>query len=628
MVVYENIEKALEAIKYISLTKGSPTYYRGQNKDYRITSSLHRLSSDEDIENEAIKTNAFIQWIKKRNTLLPSAVAANGLLHGTDLVYWAIAQHYGYKTDLIDFTTNLETAMAFSLLGRKVGSNGVIYCLWEDDIQDIINLCLYANSSFDPQSRELLESVNYNPFFAFQIDELSRITNQHGLFLWDLNAIISSYWNQDVMNDEKWIDSHCFYFHQTDTNIDISVLRAVYPEPNYVELIIDQYVQVENHHFFYKNYGELLNSAETVDPLSTKYLLNHFEENDFSMLHRFFYHEENLFYPHDGMETLSIDIDFSFITQLEDGTTALKFIKSWLQHLSDNKYYIFTSSDPIVKLYSELINEVLALKGIFPAFIAEGLSVILQKVISILGSLLIIANNNSPQSFANAYARLSEYQFNLNDPSCSIDQILDIVREQVCLNDLATDIWGDECVFLKVIGSNNTTSLGVLPLQFVNDLSRDYRKYQLEKLQLLYEQGLLSATQIAISQSGEVYRISKDKESLSLKDLFNYVSMPAVLFDADDMLRIMHYCFIPWQIVMCPKRSRLYNPLEYKEIRLMENENIPNSIVSVINNFTMQKSTRQKVFRLDKKSQQTSCQVLQSIPAALTSSDYEFSHDG
>ena len=579
MIVYENIDKALEAIKEISLSKGFPTYFRGQRKDYRITSSLHRLSSDEEIESEAIKTNAFIQWIKKRNALLPSVVATNDLLHGTDLVYWAIAQHYGYKTDLIDFTTSLETATAFSLLGRRVGETGVIYCLWEDDIQDLISVYLCANSSLDFKSRELLESVNYNPFFTFQIDELSRINNQHGLFLWDLNAIISSYWNQDVMKDKEWVNSHCFYFHQTDACIDISVLRTVYPEPNYVEMLIDQYVQVENHYYFYKKYRKLFDSIETVDPLSTNSLLNYFIENDFSILHEIFYHEENIFYPHDGMETLPVDIDFSFITQLENDTTSLHFIKSWLQHLSSNKYLVFTSSDPIVKLYSELINEVLAIKGIFPAFTAEGLCIILQKVISILGSLLIMASNNSPQAYANAYAKLSEYQFNLNDSGCSIDQVLDILRDQVCLNDLAADIWGDKCAFLKVIGCNNTTSFGVIPLQFINDLSSDYRKHQLEKIQLLFEQDLLPATQIVNPKSGGTYRILKSKKSLTLKDLFNYVSKPTVLFDADDMFRIMLYCFIPWQIVMCPKRSRLYNPLEYKEIRLMENENIPNSKV-------------------------------------------------
>lgn len=577
MIVHENINKALEAIKETSLSKGFPIYYRGQRKDYHITSSLHRLSSSENIKSEAIKTNAFIQWIKERKALLPSVVATNDLLHGTDLVYWAIAQHYGYKTDLIDFTTSLETATAFSLLGRSVGDIGVIYCLWEDDIQNLICMYHYASSSFDPKSRELLESVNYNPFFVFQIDELSRITNQHGLFLWDLNAIISSYWNQNIMDDKEWVDSHCFYFHQTDTCVDVNILRTVYPEPNYVEMLIDQYVQIENHYFFYKNYGKLLDSIETVEPLSTNTLLNHFVENDFSILHKIFCYEESMFYPHDGMETLSVDIDFPLITQLEDDAKSLHFVQSWLHHLSSNKYVIFTSTNPIIRLYSELINEVLAIKGIFPAFIAEGLSIILQKVISILGSLLIMAESNTPEAFANAYAKLSEYQFNLNDSSCSIDQILDIVRDQVCLNDLATDVWGDECVFLKLIGCNNTVSFGVIPLQFINDLSHDYRKHQLEKLQLLFEKGLLHATQVVTPQSGNVYRILKDKESLTLKDLFNYVSAPAALFDAGDMFRIMLHCFIPWQIVMCPKRCRLYNPLEYKEIRLMENENIPNS---------------------------------------------------
>lgn len=577
MIVHENIDNALESINKISLSKGSPKFFRGQRKDYNITSSLHRFSSNEAINSEAIKSNAFIQWLKARKELLPSVEAVNNALHGTDLVYWAIAQHYGYKTDLIDFTTSLEIATAFSLLGKRIGENGVIYCLWEDDIQGIMSMFAAYSESFETNCRELLRSVDYNPFFTFQIDEISRITNQHGLFLWDINAVVSSYWNQSVMDDNEWVDSHCFYFHQTATCIDISTLRAVYPEPNYIEMQLDQFVQKENHYFFYKNFGKLLDSIEKVNPLSANALINHFDEYDFSVLHKLFYHENNVFYPHDGMETEAVDIDFSLIAQLEDDSNSLGFVKSWLQHLSGNKYVTYTSTIPIVKLYAEIINEVLSLKAIYPAFIAEGLSIILQKTLSILGSLLIMVNKNSPQACANAHTKLSEYQFNLNDSGCSIDQILDILRDQVCLNDLAADIWGDRCIFLKIIGQTDTTTCGVLPLQFINDLSPDYKKHQLEKLQFLFEQGLLPATQIAMSQSGEIYRISKDIKSLTLIDLFNYISKPTVLFDAGDMFRIMVHCFIPWQIVMCPKRSRLYNPLEYKEIRLMENENIPNS---------------------------------------------------
>lgn len=63
-----------------------------------------------------------------------------------------------------------------------------------------------------------------------------------------------------------------------------------------------------------------------------------------------------MFYPHDGMETLSVDIDFPLITQLEDDAKSLYFVQSWLHHLSSNKYVIFTSTNPIIRLYFELIN--------------------------------------------------------------------------------------------------------------------------------------------------------------------------------------------------------------------------------------------------------------------------------
>lgn len=577
MIVYENIDKALEAIKKTSLSKGKPLYYRGQNYNYgKITSSIHRISDNNERIKETKKTYAFIQWIKEQNRLLPSVKTINDTLYETDLIYWAIAQHYGYKTDLIDFSTSLETAKVFSLLGGRIGKTGVIYCLWEDDIQGLSSIYSSFGGSFDPNCRALIKSVDYNPFFIFPINEVSRIANQRGLFLWDYCGLFSSQCNHSLMNDIEWVNTHCFYFLQTDICIDYSALRTVYPEPNSVEMIIDQYVQVENEHFFYKNYGNLFDKIKTFDALPANALLSHFQENDFSNLNEFFYQEKNAFYPHEGMKTLSVDKDFSFISQLEHDSKSLDFVENWLKHLGENEYLIYTSNDPIVKLYCELINEVLSLKGIFPNFFAEAMNVILQKALSILGSLLIMVSNNSPQSYANALAKLSEYQFNLFDSECNIDLILDILREQVCLNDLASEIWDDKCVFLKLIGCNNTTSLGVLPLQFINDLSRDYRKKLLDTLQILFDKGLLIATQIHIKETGEIKRLQKNKEALSLKDIFNYVSTPTFLFDERDMFNVMLHCFIPWQIVMCPKRNRLYNPLDYKEIRLMDGENIPN----------------------------------------------------
>ena len=133
MIVHENIDKAIEAIKTISLSKGSyPKYYRGQRKDYTITSSIHRLKTDEETKNEAIKTNAFIQWLKARNALLPSVAATNDTLHGTDLIYWAIAQHYSYKTDLIDFSTSFGSVIV-AITVTPFSINAIGPCLSSPD---------------------------------------------------------------------------------------------------------------------------------------------------------------------------------------------------------------------------------------------------------------------------------------------------------------------------------------------------------------------------------------------------------------------------------------------------------------------------------------------------------------
>ncbi len=57
------------------------------------------------------------------------------------------------------------------------------------------------------------------------------------------------------------------------------------------------------------------------------------------------------------METLSVDIDFPLITQLEDDAKSLHFVQSWIYHIRINKYIIYTITNPIIRFYSELINE-------------------------------------------------------------------------------------------------------------------------------------------------------------------------------------------------------------------------------------------------------------------------------
>ena len=129
MMLYESIDEAISAIDQMSSVYGKPMYYRGQHHDWNITSSMHRFKNkdDEAYMAEMRKTHGFIEWLKlrKRNT----GLFANVHPSIGDLPYWAIAQHYGYKTDFIDFTTDIDIARTFALIGKQEGENGCITCL-------------------------------------------------------------------------------------------------------------------------------------------------------------------------------------------------------------------------------------------------------------------------------------------------------------------------------------------------------------------------------------------------------------------------------------------------------------------------------------------------------------------
>ena len=115
-VLYDNAVDAIVAIEKASSIRGTPIYYRGQSTDWAISSSYFRLKK-EDMDIEREKTDSFIVWCLL-NTKIPKFTTSDDFL-GTELpYYYAIAQHYGYKTDLIDFTTCIELLTAFPSLAH------------------------------------------------------------------------------------------------------------------------------------------------------------------------------------------------------------------------------------------------------------------------------------------------------------------------------------------------------------------------------------------------------------------------------------------------------------------------------------------------------------------------------
>lgn len=100
-------------------------YYRGQNHNWPIKSTLSRENySDEEIE----RTKSFINRIK-------SVTSLSKMSDGKCL---AIAQHYGYKTDLIDFTTSIDVAAFFATDGiskHPEYKHGYIWRISSSDIE-------------------------------------------------------------------------------------------------------------------------------------------------------------------------------------------------------------------------------------------------------------------------------------------------------------------------------------------------------------------------------------------------------------------------------------------------------------------------------------------------------------
>ncbi len=173
---FNNISEAISTIDEISNSIGKPLYYRAQHHDWAITSSIHRINNDKNRKEEILKASNFIEYLKTKDNLINN-VEQNSK-EKMDLMYWAIAQHYGYKTDLIDFTTDIRIAKGFALIGKQRGENGFIMCLWKEDIELISSIYKTYANQFTHDCQVLLKSVDYNPFFDFNLLEVSRIENQ------------------------------------------------------------------------------------------------------------------------------------------------------------------------------------------------------------------------------------------------------------------------------------------------------------------------------------------------------------------------------------------------------------------------------------------------------------------
>jgi hypothetical protein len=219
----KSMEEALELAKKFK-NDGTYDLFRGQAQDWVVNSSSCRMS-DDLFERNKIKLQRFCSFIEKNNIL------NSYLNHGDFNQVMAIAQHYGFGTNLIDFTTNPEIALYFATHDKSCtsGEESVIICLNSKDFEDFNNLL-----------EESLRFFSKNNIIKPCIIEVD-ITN-----LWRLKAQNGYFVKLQLVDYDKFhyhFDRIYFPYTEPFNSIDE---KDVYPErKSSIEIELDKFFMNE-----------------------------------------------------------------------------------------------------------------------------------------------------------------------------------------------------------------------------------------------------------------------------------------------------------------------------------------------------------------------------------------------
>ncbi|NOR69430.1 MAG: FRG domain-containing protein [Methylomarinum sp.] len=101
----------------------------------------------------------------------------------SDDEFWALGQHFGLATPLLDWTRSPYVALFFALIGSEKNENSVLYAVLEEDIESI-------NSEKHGKQKNV---HTVNPLTHYN----DRLVNQRGIFLHIPVQV----------NFEKWVES-------------------------------------------------------------------------------------------------------------------------------------------------------------------------------------------------------------------------------------------------------------------------------------------------------------------------------------------------------------------------------------------------------------------------------------
>ena len=208
--------------------------FRGQRKNFDIVPTILRDGVDQEYAREQLED--FAVWVHGTPELES--------LHNNFNAILAVAQHYGMKTPLLDFTYNPEVAGFFASSNGEIGDFGSIICLNREE---------FTKSWLEINKKSVSDlGIGLAEIVEIDVKNLWRLQAQEGAFL-------------RCHVDHEFLEMHSSMLHisfpQTGEKSNI-IEEKIYPkEKSHLEVLLDHYFLIDSYSDRFERMQELFGNV-------------------------------------------------------------------------------------------------------------------------------------------------------------------------------------------------------------------------------------------------------------------------------------------------------------------------------------------------------------------------------